>query len=209
LSREAPFGRDAPTFHVLQAAPSERHLLLFASDGQRFLCGHDERHLFVAAIGDRVSTIREALISLLPHGLRGAVCTRDLQRRRNKTFVRQGEWFFVTAHLRDDISHVVHRDEPLLPDRRSKPHLCQYVVRRGGKLVHIVGGRLYTDPEFTAACAEDRTLMARRNRSLVRNPEAYVRGYVRHPDHATIVLQGWHRVHLNAELTSGNVTFYD
>ena len=43
----------------------------------------------------------------------------------------------------------------------------------------------------------------------VRNPEVFVRGHVRHADHATIVLHGWHRVHLNSEFTTGNVTFYD
>jgi hypothetical protein len=32
---------------------------------------------------------------------------------------------------------------------------------------------------------------------------------VRHPDHETIVLRGWHRVHFNAEFTTGSVTFYD
>ena len=75
--------------------------------------------------------------------------------------------------------------------------------------MHFVGGRVYTDADFQAACAEDRTLILRRTRSQVRNPDVYVRGYVRHPDHATIVLRDWHRVHLNAEFTTGNVTFYD
>jgi hypothetical protein len=73
----------------------------------------------------------------------------------------------------------------------------------------ICRGRIYTDAEFTAACAIDRTLMVRRTRSQVRNPEMFVRGYVRHPDHATIVLSGWHRVYLNAEFTTGSVVFYD
>src|SRR5262245_10845843 len=70
---ELTAGRDAPAFQVLQAVPDERHLLLFASDGQRFLCGHDERHWFVAGIRDRISTVRQARESLLPDALRGAV----------------------------------------------------------------------------------------------------------------------------------------
>src|SRR5262245_10005758 len=37
---------DAPEFQVLQAVPDDRHLLLYARDGQRYLCGHDERHWF-------------------------------------------------------------------------------------------------------------------------------------------------------------------
>jgi hypothetical protein len=207
-------GRDTPAFHVLQTARPERHLLLFASDGQRFLCGHDERHWFVAGVRDRVSTVTEARASLLPAEIRGLVGADELRRRRNKTFVRQGEWFFVPAALPAesgflDLVRVVHRDEPLFRNARSKPHRCQYIVRRGGEVVHFVGNRVYTDAEFAAACAKDRTLRGRRTRTRVRNPEVFARGYVRHPDHATIVLRGWHRVHLNAEFTTDSVTFYD
>jgi hypothetical protein len=32
-----------------------------------------------------------------------------------------------------------------------------------------------------------------------RDPDLYVRGAMRHPDHATVVLHGWHRVYLNTE----------
>lgn len=41
------------------------------------------------------------------------------------------------------------------------------------------------------------------------NPEVYVRGSVRHPDRATIELEGWHRVFINAELTLSEVGFLD
>ena len=34
---------------------------------------------------------------------------------------------------------------------------------------------------------------------MTRDPELYARGAVRHPDHATIVLRGWHRVVMNTE----------
>lgn len=206
---ELAAGRDAPAFHVLHTAPRERHLLLFAADGQRFLCGHDERHWFVAGIRDRISTVTEARVSLLPAALRGAVGTRDLRRRKTRSFVRQGEWFFVPASLPDGVGQIVYKNERLFRDARSKPHVCQFVVRRGGELVHFVGRRVYTDADFTAACREDPTLMARRTLSQVRNPDVFVRGYVRHPDHATIVLRGWHRVHLNQEFTTGNVVYYD
>ena len=36
-------------------------------------------------------------------------------------------------------------------------------------------------------------------RYMVRNPEAYVKGAIRHPDHKTIVLHVWHRVTMNTE----------
>ena len=44
---------------------------------------------------------------------------------------------------------------------------------------------------------------------MIRNPEVYVRGYARHPDHATIILKDWHRVFVNAELTTSFVSFLD
>ncbi len=34
---------------------------------------------------------------------------------------------------------------------------------------------------------------------MVRNPELYAKGSVRHQDHNTIVLHGWHRVLMNTE----------
>ena len=34
---------------------------------------------------------------------------------------------------------------------------------------------------------------------MVRDPELYAKGSVRHPDHNTIVLPYWHRVLMNTE----------
>ena len=62
-------GGDAPEFELLQAQPKTKHLLLYTKEGQRFLCGHDERHWFVAAIGGKVSTVRAAKQSLLPKAI--------------------------------------------------------------------------------------------------------------------------------------------
>ena len=36
-------------------------------------------------------------------------------------------------------------------------------------------------------------------RRMVRDAEVYARGAVRHPDHKTIHLDGWHRVYMNRE----------
>jgi hypothetical protein len=35
--------------------------------------------------------------------------------------------------------------------------------------------------------------------SMLRDPDLFVRGAIRHPDHATITLRGWHRVYMNTE----------
>jgi hypothetical protein len=36
-------------------------------------------------------------------------------------------------------------------------------------------------------------------RMMRRNPDVFVRGKVRHADHKTIVLHGWHQVFMNTE----------
>ena len=44
---------------------------------------------------------------------------------------------------------------------------------------------------------------------MVRDADAYVRGRVRHPDHATLVLRGWHRVALALDVASQQMAFLD
>ncbi|MGA7496337.1 MAG: hypothetical protein WBX00_06360 [Isosphaeraceae bacterium] len=47
---------------------------------------------------------------------------------------------------------------------------------------------------------------------MLRNAGVYVRGRVRHADHKTIVLHGWHRVLMNTEgeaQARRNVAFLD
>src|SRR5438046_2466388 len=49
-------------------------------------------------------------------------------------------------------------------------------------------------------------------RTMRRNPGVYVKGRIRHADHATITLNGWHRVLMNTEGQSKamrNVAFLD
>ena len=43
----------------------------------------------------------------------------------------------------------------------------------------------------------------------MREPEAFGRGKVRHPDHKTIELNGWHQIFLSEEVRSANVAFLD
>src|SRR5436190_1380365 len=92
---------------VLDVQPADRHLLLLVREGKeksKFLCGHDERHWFVAGIPEKapVGTVRQAKEALKPtevqnaqarKGLRAKVCNR----RKNAAFIRQGEWFFLAV----------------------------------------------------------------------------------------------------------------
>src|SRR5918911_2414583 len=85
---------------VVDSRPKERHLLLLVRDGEeksKFLCGHDERHWFVAAVPESargVSGVAQAMRALQPETVREAVAhkrPKDPFRRKNVAYVRQGE----------------------------------------------------------------------------------------------------------------------
>ena len=209
---------------VLQTEPKERHLLLLVRKSaakpqlDRFLCGHDEREWFVAAVPGGASSVRQAMDALQPRDVRDAlarshVSSNKRYSRKNRAFRRQGEWFFVpeaSLHLDEKL---VLRNEPL---RRGagKPHLVEQLYRTGGEMVHVCSKHPNGIPE-----QEYRELL-RVNpkaaywgwRVMRRNPSVYARGTVRHSDHDTITLQFWHRVLMNTETQSrsmANVAFLD
>ncbi len=206
--------RAVTDLQALDVRPAERHLLLLArvrgADGQvqkqKFLCGHDERAWFVAAVpGPSASTVRTAMEALKPRPVRleqdrKHVRGKDRNRRRNAAFVRQGEWFFMPAPEFRPGPGVVLRDEPL---RRGngKPHVCEFLFRTGGELV-------YVSPDYPRGLTvgQYRRLVQRRPKlaklrwtTMRRNPQVYVKGRIRHPDHRTVVLPIWHWVAQNTE----------
>ena len=200
----------APELVVLQTRPKERHLLLYSRDGQRFLCGHDERDWFVAAVPRRVSTVRDAKFALMPEGVwerARRLPPSATGKRKNGVFTRQGEWFFVPVE-REFPEELIHRNEPLQRTAWSKPHVCEELCRENGELVYVVRGAVYTQEKFRRRKAEDKRFARWGVETRVRNPDIYVRGYVRHADHATIHLEGWHHVYINAELTVGSSVAY-
>jgi hypothetical protein len=202
---------EAPEVEILQAAPKDRHLLLYANDGRRFLCGHDERHWFVAGVEERVSTVRAAKQSLIPTALRRRAQQMpfaEINRRKNELFVRQGEWFFVPVNM-DVPENLILRDEPLQRTPHNKPHIVQELYRQGGETVYILSGRAYNEKEFRHLRQSVPDVNVRPNRTMVRNPNVYARGTVRHADHATIRLDGWHQVFLNGEMALSAITFLD
>lgn len=205
-------GEYAPELQALQVRAREHHLLLYSGDGQRFLCGHDERHWFVVAVPKAVSTVAAAKQALLPPAVWEQVKklrSGEVDNRRNAVFKRQGEWFFLPAD-HDIPQALVLRNEPLQRTPRSKPHICQELYREGGEIVYIVRGKEYSAEEYARRQKRSPNFVRGSIRRMVRNPRVYVRGSVRHEDHATIRLTGWHRVFINAELTSGtSVSFLD
>jgi hypothetical protein len=197
---------------VLDVRPSDRHLLLLSKNPDtgnksKFLCGHDERHWFVAAIPEQarsVSSVKTAKEALQPDAVRAAldrqrIRPKDRLKRHNKAFHRQGEWFFIPIpNLKVDRIQVV-RNEPLSRGRGSKPHNMEFACRRGGVTVYVnfrfPNG--ITQEEYDQLPPNERR---RRNwRVRVRDAEVYAKGRISHADHATITLEGWHRVEMNTE----------
>jgi len=194
---------------VLDTRPEQRHLLMAVSGGnitRTFLCGHDERHYFAAGVDERVRNLTDAMITLQPAPVREAAQALPFHERftrANRAFKRQGEWFFVRARgVRLD-KRTALKTQPLQRGR-SKPHICQYLCRTGGQRLwfhptHASGG---ISQEQYDACDRNKKKLVDGWRSVVRNPEVYVKGAITHPDHATLVLRGWHRVYLNGEVLS-------
>jgi len=194
------------SFEVVDADRDDRCLLLLvreAGEKSKFLCGFDERHSFVAAIPESargVTGVVSAKDALQPDAVREAVARvrpRDRFRRRNAAYVRQGEWFFLPRWALVVDERDVLRDEPLSRGR-GKDHVLELAFRRGGETVFV-----NAEHPGGISVAEFELLPPSQQRSgwreMVRDPELYAKGSVRHPDHNTVVLHGWHRVLMNTE----------
>ncbi len=209
---------------VMQNEPQQRHLLLFVRKAgdqpqlDRFLCGHDEREWFVAAVPGGASSVRQAMDALQPAPVHQALASHKVPpnkryRRKNRAFRHQGEWFFIPEPTLVVDPKLVLGHEPL---RRGagKPHLVEQLFRTGGKTVYVPSRhpngllpaeyqRLLKNQPATAHWG---WRMTRRNMGV------YARGAVSHADHATITLPFWHRVMMNTETqsrTMANVAFLD
>ena len=198
---------------VIDVKRADRHLLLLARESDargresksKFLCGHDERAWFVAAIPETANArdVQSAKDALKPAAVWESIRQHNLapnkrDSRRNEAFVRQGEWFFIPRPEVNAKSEIVLENEPI---RRGagKPHMCQYLIRTGGEQVYVSGA--YPNG-LTTQQYRDLPEAERRRwswRPMVRNAHVYVKGAIRHRDHATIWLRDWHEVVMNTE----------
>jgi hypothetical protein len=209
---------------VLDVQPADRHLLLLVREGKdksKFLCGHDERHWFVAGIPETapVGTVRQAKEALKPTEVLTAQAGKRLgakarNRRKNAAFVRQGEWFFLPVPGFVVGEKLVLPNEPLRRADGGKPHLAELCYRTGGETVYVCSKHPngVTEAQYKVILAGNPKAKGWGWHTMRRNPGVYVRGRVRHPDHATITLHGWHRVVMNTEGQSKamrNVAFLD
>jgi hypothetical protein len=209
---------------VLDVQPADRHLLLMVREGgekHKFLCGHDERHWFVAAVPESapVGTVRAAKEALKPAEVQAvqarlALRSEARNRRKNAAYRRQGEWFFLPAPDLSVDEKLVLRDEPLRRGNGGKPHWAESCYRTGGETVYVC--RRYPNgingAQYRRILDDDPDAGRWGWRVMSRNAQVYVRGRIRHADHKTITLHGWHRVLMNTENQAKamrNVAFLD
>ena len=185
----------------------------------KFLCGHDERSWFVAAVPEDsgASNVRTAMEALKPFEVRSAQVRAGVRfdkrnRRKNAAFVRQGEWFFLPRPDLVVSPTLIRRREPL---QRSggKPHTAEFAYRTGGT-------RVWVSREFPSGLTDEKyaeyikihAFAKPTFRMMLRNAGVFVKGRVSHSDHATIKLACWHQVIMNTEHLSrarANVVFLD
>jgi len=203
----------------------------------KILCGHDEREWFTSQVEVRAKDVRSAMEALKPEEVaeaqkRAGVKFKDRNKRHNDGFIRQGEWFFVKQDIDVD-DDLILKNEPLMLSgvrAGNKPHIAQFAYRTGGEQVYIpnVGfttlfefgrrGSKWRDRLESGLTESEKAEFIRQFgdkakevsfRPMMRNPDLYVSGTVRHPDHYTITLTGWYRVYVNGEIRGENVVFLD
>jgi hypothetical protein len=206
-------GRDVRVI-VPQVQPDRRHLLLVCKlEGPRathaYLCGHDEREWFAAAVPNRqgVSDVRTAMEALMPPEVRHeaavrGVAGRTVGSRRTAAYRRQGEWFFIPREDLQVPAALVRRNE-MLQRGNGTPHFAEFGYRVGGEPVYAhqeYRHGLWVSAEEHARVLEQHPRFRRLSwRSARANMRLHVKGRIRHPDHATIDLWCWHLVVVNTE----------
>jgi hypothetical protein len=208
----------SPEFEALEVRRDLRHLLLMvrldSGEKEKYLCGHDERHWFVAGAQPGVATVESAMRALRPRGIDAEVERRvrrkDRLRRKNEVFVRQGEWFFVPASELAPPASLILRNEPLSRGDRGKPHWCEELYRDGGVPVYVCYRHLrgVSFEKYDRILKQNPDARAWHWTIMRRDAKVYARGKVRHPDHKTIELADWHQVLMNDEHRRG-VVFLD
>jgi hypothetical protein len=109
------------------------------------------------------------------HRLLKPDAVREAERGGSGRLVRQGEWFFMPLKAEEL--------QLLVGELKRKPHLVRRRVSLGGN------GRPHVADAVVVLDAE----------------RVYARGAVRHPDHKTLVLSEWRRVHRNTEVQNGTL----
>jgi len=223
---------DANDRHLLLNAKIPTNNPFAKPDNIKALCGHDERHWFSSQVRSEVSSVKLAKEALKPPEVISSqknkgVKSKKWNKRKNDGFIRQGEWFLVANNSLDVNPDLILPKEPLiLAGRRAgaKPHIAQFAYRTGGETVYVATAKISENvnrEDFRRASSglttKERIDFIKKFpeakkwgwRPMVRNPELFIKGTLRHPDHKTIKLKTWHRVFVNGEIRDKNVVFLD
>ncbi len=182
------FTDERATLQLLDKCPARRHLLLQvrAQPAHRkvvdtYLLGHDERQLFVLR-SQPVTSIRDALEWLKPGLVRFA-------ESNGVKVIRQGDWFFIPTSSRFRVlpDMIVHRNEVI-----GGPNASRWQIRVGHP--HIAEEQALV---FGAVWRQATPRWVSVPNQLV---AVYVRGKIRHEEHATVELRTWHRAVQNTPL---------
>ena len=102
---------------------------------------------------------------------------------------------------------LILRNEPLSRGNGGKPHWAEECYRSPGETVYV--SRKY--PAGLTARDYNRLPESERERdsfrAMQRDALVHVRGEIRHPDHATVTLNGWHRAFMNTENSSSAMRY--
>ena len=178
---------------------------------QRLLVGHDEMHWFVAGVTN-AKNIREAFERLRPERvtvsmLNAGVKVKNRMKRKNKGFVRQGEWFFVPVDYHESKSDIVFKNERLIRPGGGKPHVAEEIIRKGGETVYVnrAGDVILNLEEYQKVPANEKY----KYRQQTRGAMVLARGKIKHSDHHTLELKTWHEVHVSTEAGVSSNAFID
>jgi len=164
---------------------NEAHVVMKTSEGVRyFLCGVDERQLFIAQLTGPATTVEEA------RKLLGKTVQFADGKRRGSSVDRQGEWFFLETKqsTRDEIERAIRGTRTAI---QRKVAIGRFLGRPSTNL-HIVD-ELVILP-FQTVTNRDPNRLQRR--------QVFVRGSIRHRDHKTVKFSNWREVIANNESQS-------
>ncbi len=176
--RVGKFGWRADDPRIVRA-DGKRHWIVREQtpDSKRhYLCGVDERQLFIAELPRGVSTVRDA-----HRVLKADEVVLAEGKRRVK---RQGEWFFLELTPEEE--------------RRLEAELPTAIVWRRRPIG--IGGHPHTADEIVRLPG-----VALEHGHPVRREDVFVRGRVRHVDHKTVVFTSWRKVVRNTEPNAGKM----
>lgn len=198
--------------HVTNIDKAKRHLILHFNEENKiktnFLCGFDERHLFVAEV-DTSTNVESAFYSLLPTELVNNLSSKPIKKksivkRHNKNYKRQGEFFFIPLDttVNEEFPIVILKNEAIRRERLSKPHTLEFCIRDGTTVT-------YFHPDYPNGITEKEYNVLSNNIKSSRKWKAefmtstlLAKGKVSHADHKTLKLLNWHKVLINGEVSS-------